>query len=406
MIGKLTTKGKPFYTYDLNKIEKAYTSLKKLPLINSSKIYYSIKSNNNSGVVDFINTLGGNFEVSSEGELDIVLAKSISSDKILVSGPYKSIGFYKRCLINNIKMFSVESIVDLKKLEQVCVDLNQNCNVLLRINPINSSLQPGLRMTGVASQFGIDEILMDKKLLIEMNKIDRVNIIGIHVFNGSNNFELNHLVENFNSILKLFIKTEKFLKRKLSTINFGGGFPSEYSNNKDPIDLKYIENELHNICNSNKWLSEKEILFESGRFITGASGTIFGQVVDIKKNKGKEFAILNFGMNALGGMNGIGRLYSPTAEINILTGNMIPSKKTTHFVGPSCSPLDVIGVKKNHTKLINIGDWISINNVGAYGLSSSLINFISQDIPIEYCIHDNQVVHKNLTKIIKEEVFI
>src|SRR6185437_13609358 len=50
------------------------------------------------------------------------------------------------------------------------------------------------------------------------------------------------------------------------------------------------------------------IAFESGRFLVADAGALLCRVVDAKESKGEAFAVLDAGINALGGMAGLRRL--------------------------------------------------------------------------------------------------
>ena len=116
------------------------------------------------------------------------------------------------------------------------------------------------------------------------------------------------------------------------------------------------------------------VAFESGRYLVGGCGTLICAVQDVKNSKGRTYVVLDSGINHLGGMSGLGRVLRTKPEI-IRLGDS-ESTDIGHkadIVGPLCTPLDSLA-RDASTPELTPGDLVAIANVGAYGLTGSLID--------------------------------
>src|SRR4029077_14530077 len=138
-------------------------------------------------------------------------------------------------------------------------------------------------------------------------------------------------------------------------------------------------------------LPQRCLAFESGRFLVASAGSLVATVVDVKVSKGKQFAVLDSGINHLGGMPALGRL----PRVQPLFSARWPQEETdssclVDVVGPLCTPLDW-WVRGRPAQLAP-GDRIVVPNVGAYGLTASLVAFLGRECATEIVIDGDGVV--------------
>ncbi|MEM5637741.1 hypothetical protein AAHH71_00195 [Bacillus toyonensis] len=74
--------------------------------------------------------------------------------------------------------------------------------------------------------------------------------------------------------------------------------------------------------------------------------------------------------------------------------------ETVTIVGPLCTPLDYLAKNVSVSKL-QPGDVVFVPNVGAYGLTASLIAFLSREIPKEIIIKNQSVICSHTLKIVR-----
>jgi diaminopimelate decarboxylase len=129
------------------------------------------------------------------------------------------------------------------------------------------------------------------------------------------------------------------------------------------------------------------IAVESGRYLVAGCGTLLTTIMDVKDTHNSRYVVCDAGVNALGGMYGNGRLALPRAQ----PANQSADGTEVVLAGPLCTPLDVLG------RGTRIGDpspaqVLAIPNVGAYGLTASLVAFLGRPLPIEVVIDGSDVV--------------
>jgi diaminopimelate decarboxylase len=141
---------------------------------------------------------------------------------------------------------------------------------------------------------------------------------------------------------------------------------------------------------------EPVIAFESGRYLVGDSGRLVTTVTDVKNSRGNTYAVLDAGINHLGGLSGLGRLLplsaqplsgsGPAADD---AGDREPAMVT--LAGPLCTPADILARAVDLPGL-RPGDLLAFPNVGAYGLSASLLGFLGHPAPAELVVDGTETV--------------
>ncbi|HEX9335223.1 MAG TPA: type III PLP-dependent enzyme, partial [Pseudonocardiaceae bacterium] len=138
------------------------------------------------------------------------------------------------------------------------------------------------------------------------------------------------------------------------------------------------------------WRDEMRIAFESGRYLVGDSGRLLCTVMDVKKSRENHYAVLDSGVNHLGGLSGIGRLLPLTAHPVSKSDSGDSPPKPISLVGPLCTPADVVS-RSTPLPEPRPGQHLVIPNVGAYGVTASLIGFLSRPAPIEVLVRRGAV---------------
>lgn len=125
---------------------------------------------------------------------------------------------------------------------------------------------------------------------------------------------------------------------------------------------------------------------------------------DVKVSKNQTFVILDTGIHHLGGMSGLNRLLR--ARITF-----IPQKKITpqnvlenvSIMGPLCTPLDCLA-RGVHIAQVTPGDVLTVPNVGAYGLTASLLGFLSHDTPVEVILDGGMITHVSRIQLQRQTI--
>lgn len=385
--------GSPLYIYNLETLRQSCSRLKQA-LPESAILFYSLKANPHPVIVRQLLDLGCRAEVSSLGELNSVLEAGGDQKDVLYTGPGKSKSELKQAIELGVRWFSVESLKELEKLRSVVPSGGPLIQVIMRINPDQGLADAGLTMTGTPSQFGTDEQALLRELK-ELQGSDEVRIAGFHIFNGTNTANAEMLAESFLSSIQVMARLSKESGIPLRFVDLGGGFGHPYAVAGSPSDFGGLKAQLEAALDEHMpgWRNgEPTVAFESGRYLSAASGVLVSTIVDIKESKGSRFIVLDSGIHHLGGMAGLGRI--PRVLYDILPVAEMPEahQEPAQIVGPLCTPLDFFNKKANMPSL-RLEDQVYIPNVGAYGVTASLVGFLSRDMPVEVIVDGSDVKH-------------
>jgi diaminopimelate decarboxylase len=239
------------------------------------------------------------------------------------------------------------------------------------------------------SQFGIP--LADLSDAVRHIDRDRVQVIGLHFFPMSNVPDEDTLVDSMVDS----IRTAGILRDRIGIefreIDLGGGFAAPYGQPGDLPSYPRLRSLIEPALDDHLpgWRSSRpRIGYESGRYLVGQCGELALTVIDVKRSGDRTYVVLDGGINHLGGMSGLRRLLPggirpvvhrrPGEHADAGTRDEVA---TVYLVGPLCSPADTLGT--GQLPSLRQGDRLVIPNVGAYGLTASLIGFLGHPMPAE-----------------------
>lgn len=398
----LSRYGSPLYIYDLAEIRMA-TKMLLAALPENCDLYYSLKANPCAAVVSELARLSCKAEVSSPGELQIALASGFAPAQCLYTGPGKSLREIEAVFQAGGCFFSVESRFDLEKISYVAQATESRAEVLLRVNVDQSVPGFGLAMTGVASPFGIDASAILKHPQA-YSCTPWMSVIGFHFYMGSNTMSSDTLLSMFALSLDQAVLLAEILNISLKVLDLGGGFGHPFAKAQARPTYLPLRSELEALL-TEKLLGWREghptLAFESGRYLVAGAGTLICTVQDVKVSKGTTFVVLDSGIHHLGGMSGLGRMFRVEPDILLPSTHSEDehSPELVSLVGPLCTPLDIWS-SRAHLSSVKPGDVIAIPNVGAYGLTASLLTFLSRECPVEVMV-DGAIVHSASQLVVK-----
>lgn len=385
------TYGTPFYAYDLGLVRDRIREIRALmPDGIRARLLYSLKSNPLPSLVGEVVSNGCMVDLTSVGEIRAATAAGFRGSEALFGGPGKSADEVDTALSCGICNFSIESWHDLAVIGRAARSRGLKVRGLFRINP-SEPPRARVAMSGVASQFGFEEVDVVSHARDRMAEFqDAVEMQGIHVYWGTQIDGHEVLGAAFASALETAERVAGAIGMPLRILNLGGGFPWPYAQAGVTADLRPLRDHLAAMHHRAGEGRTAEWWFESGRYVSASSGTLVARVVDVKTSKGgRRFVVLDTGIHHLGGLSGLGRIPRFSVDIDVPSDNR--GAGSFDIVGQLCTPLDCIG--RNQTlPEPSVGDLVSIPNVGAYGLTASLVAFLSRPSPCEIAYRDDRVV--------------
>ncbi len=315
----------------------------------NSKVFYAVKANPDTEVLRFLNKLKMGFEISSEGELEVLNKLRVKPDKIISSNPVKSLKFLKMAASYGIKHFAFDSAEEVDKLVKFVPD----CNVYLRLSVPNEGSEWPL-----SKKFGVE--LEDALELLKYAKEKNLNPTGITFHVGSqctNIYNWNIALDKAKALWDMAAKN----KINLRLLNIGGGYPICYT--KNVVSIETIERNINKLIYE-RFPQDIDIHIEPGRAVIGDAGIMVTSVIGKAKRGDGEWLYIDVGvfnglMESVGGIK-----YTYIVE----TEKHSRIKKQWTIAGPSCDSFDVID-KNVLLPEPDIGNLILILSGGAYTVS-------------------------------------
>ncbi len=368
----------PVYCYSYKRLKENINNFKKTFKSFSPLICFAVKSNSNINLIKQIKKLGLGADVVSLGEMMIALKAGINPKKIVYSGVGKTSDEINFAISKNILLINAESKSEIIEIERIAKVKKKIVNIGIRLNPNTDAKTLNQISTGKKeNKFGITE-----KNFIELVNYSKnsknLNLKCLSVHIGSQ--IISH--KPYEKMLKVIEKILKRIKYNFEFIDLGGGMGISYNHDKKILNFKKYNEIIKRFL---KKFKKKKIIFEPGRSIIGNTGFLLSKVIYIKKNKTKNFIILDAAMNDL--MRPA--LYGAKHKIFPAIKERQISNKTYEFVGPICETTDKFLTVKNFQELKE-KDIVVICDVGAYGMSLSS-NYNTRPKPAEILIKGSKV---------------
>ena len=352
--------------YDKFTIENSIKKLKKIEAID--QLFFAMKANFNSEILDIIYKSGLGFECVSIGEMKRLfdLMPNIDRNKIIFTPNFAKKSDYIWALANQVTVI-VDSVYPIAKWP----DIFENQDIMIRIDPGKGDGHHDHVITaGSHSKFGIP--LSDINQVLRLCEKYCIKIIGLHTHNGSGIKNISTWLDTAKLLLEL---SKKF--KDTAVINLGGGIPIKEKLNQREFDFNKFS---HMLIDLKKNFKNIEMWFEPGRFIVGESGALITHVTQIKQKDDQNYIGVDVGMNVL--IRPI--LYGSYHEIVNLTKYDQERKLLVSIVGPICESGDKLGENREFPET-DEEDVILIANAGAY-VRSMASEYNLREMPDEIII--------------------
>ncbi len=386
--------GTPLYVHDLAAVT-ARTRALQAALPEPARLFYSFKANPLPAIAEATRHGGCQAEITSEGELAAAQQAGFDLREALYGGPGKTEAAIRTALAAGVRWFSCENWNDLERVAGLAAATGTSAQVLLRVNPAEAPAAR-LAMTGVESQFGFDEAeLLAPEARARLQR-PGLRVRGVHVYFGTQVADVAALVDNTRRTLALAAQLEATLGFVCAVVNAGGGFAWPYASADPEPDLTGLRPALESAWRDSPLSETAELWFESGRHLVAGAGTLVARVLAVKTSRSRRFILLDTGIHHLGGMAGLGRIPRARVDFQRLAEDAssrtpCPALPPADVVGPLCTPLDSLARGLALPELRE-GDLLAVPNVGAYGLTASLVGFLSHPPPLEVVHRDGEIL--------------
>ncbi|WP_373820293.1 diaminopimelate decarboxylase [Glaesserella sp.] len=352
--------GTPVYIYSRATLERHWYAFDRALGNHPHLICFAIKSNSNIALLNVMARLGSGFDIVSQGELERVLAAGGDPSKVVFSGVAKSHTEISRALEVGIRCFNVESISELKRINDVAGQLGKIAPISLRVNPdVDAKTHPYISTGLKENKFGVS-VKEAREVYRLANTLPHIRIIGMDCHIGSQLTELQPFLDATDRLIVL-IEQLKQDGIELHHLDLGGGLGVPYTDEMPPHPSDYAAALLAKL----KDYPNLEIILEPGRAITANAGILVTKVEYIKQNEDRNFAIVDTGMNDMIRP----ALYQAYMRIIEVDQTLNRERHVYDVVGPICETSDFLG--KQRELAVAEGDLIAVRSAGAYGSTMS-----------------------------------
>jgi diaminopimelate decarboxylase len=292
-----------------------------------------------------------------------------------------------------IRVITVESVNELRRLARIAESLGRRQPILLRANVADAARHERVRIIGDAGagKFGMDwDDLREAALLAAGSPW--LDPWGVHAFGASNLLDADVLADHVEATVATGVRLATEAGVELRLVDCGGGLGIPYADDEAELDLDALRSRLASLAGrmaSDPATASTRMLLEPGRYLVGASGAYLTRVVDRKRVGGREVAILD------GGIHHVLRpaLVGQEHRVRVLTGpasasspaSAAPGRPVT-LAGPLCTGLDVLASGDGVPAAPSVGDLVAVLDVGAYGATESMPFFLSHALPAEVAV--------------------
>lgn len=352
--------GTPCYIYSYAALEDAFLTYKEAFSGIDTMMCYSVKANSNLAVLNSFVRLGAGFDIVSGGELVRVRRAGGDPSKVVFSGVGKTEEEMEAAIEAGILFFNVESVEELRLLNEVGIRLGKRAPVALRVNPdIDPKTHPYISTGFKKSKFGI-EIGKASEVYKEAAGMKGICVTAIDAHIGSQIFELTPFVDSLKKLVKL---ADDLLAIGIGIeyIDIGGGLGISYKMDEIPPHPKEYAQVIKDALDCKPY----KLVLEPGRSLVGNAGVLVTKVLYLKEGTEKKFVIVDAAMNDLIRP----AFYESYHEILTVKGPA-KSKGKADIVGPICESGDFLAKDRKFPD-VSSGDLLAVMSAGAYGFVMS-----------------------------------
>lgn len=385
------TEGTPLYVYSQSTIlDNAQAYLKQVR--DDTLVCYAVKANGNPTILRLLAQAGLGADVTSGGELFLALHAGFAPEKIIYSGVGKLRHEIEAALEANIRALHVESAMELEQIAAIATERQQVVPIGVRVNPdIHVETHPYISTGAAQHKFGVSPETAVSLFHTAAQHL-WLKPVGLAAHIGSQIKALEPFAASANFLVGLADELSAGGIR-LDYLDVGGGLGIEYESEKWEVKSEKIGAWV-DMVSQPVLQAGHGLVLEPGRSVVAEAGVLLTQVIYMKTQGKKQFAIVDAAMNDLLRPS----LYGAYHEIlPVQVRRTSEVRRTYDVVGPICESGDFLARERPLPPLAP-GDLLVISHVGAYGFAMSS-NYNGRLRPAEILVDGSQthLIHQRQT---------
>lgn len=378
-----------FFVADLGEVYRQHLRWKlNLPRV---KPFYAVKCNPDPKVLELLALLGTGFDCASKAEIDQVLDIGVDPERIIYAQPCKTNSYVRYVATRGVRQMTFDNTDELRKIARLFPD----AELYLRILTDDSS-----SLCRLSQKFGAS--LDSTENLLAVARELRLNVVGVSFHVGSGASDPMAFLKAVQDAHVVFQQGAAY-GFDMKNLDVGGGFCSD-ATFEDMAGV--LRGALDEYFPAHTGIN---IIAEPGRFYVSSAFTIACNIiarrtvedptafgVPAAAGSGRETSYMVYVNDGLYG-NFSSIMFDhqhPVAKVLCAGGRVlydspaadaIPDGIEYSIWGPSCDGIDRITESIRFGDVLDVGDWLYFENMGAYTkCSATKFNGFTNDHDVVY----------------------
>lgn len=354
------TQETPFVVIDVSTVERQFDELK--GFFPYASVYYAVKANPANEILTALRDRGSNFDVASIYELDKLLDLGVDASRCSYGNTIKKSKDIRYFFEKGVRMFATDSEADVRNIAKAA----PGARVYVRILSEGSGTAdwPLSRKFGCQSDMAMDLMVLARDLGLEP--------YGVSFHVGSQQRDIGAWDAAIGKVKVIFERLKEEDNIQLKMINLGGGFPANYINRANTLDL-YAE-EITRFIEEDFGDDFPEIILEPGRSLISNAGVLVSEVVLISRKS--HTALQRWVFTDVGKFSGLIETLDECIKYPIYVEKKGELEEVV-IAGPTCDSADIMYEHYKYGLPLNLAieDRMYWLTTGAYTTSYSAIEF-------------------------------
>ncbi len=272
--------------------------------VDDLRIYYSVKSNFESMVLQTLAEEGCGAEISGALDMELARRAGMKPDQVVFDGPYKPAEDIEAALEWGIHLIDLESLTEARTVNEVAGRLGRKVRVGLRVDPLLSKPYYDKVISTYKKKFGLP-IDQAADAAAQIAKLPNLELVGLMTHIGSQVFTPGRYLTTLDRIFDLLVKLAQ-QGIEIEEVNLGGGYPAQSMRNlrlsrrfviarvlerfnRIEVEAKSIDEfgsqisqRYHELCRSSGYTPRLAI--EPGRCLVSNAGLVVGRILIVKND--------------------------------------------------------------------------------------------------------------------------
>ncbi|MCJ1339077.1 Ornithine decarboxylase [Bachmanniomyces sp. S44760] len=311
----------------------------------------AVKCNPDLEVLRLLAALGTGFDCASKAEIEQVLKVGVDPSRIIYAQPCKTKSYIRYAAQNHVKQMTFDNADELYKTKAIFPD----AELFLRILTDDSS-----SLCRLSQKFGAS--LDNTQELLKLAKELGLNVIGVSFHVGSGASDPQSFVKAIQDSRIVFDQAQ-VIGLSMSTLDVGGGFTGDTFEVMAGVLSEALDDYFPR---------DIRVIGEPGRYYVASAFTLACNVIARRDLQNPATGSIAYMLYINDGVYGnfssiIFDHQIPVAQVVQAKQSKAYSKATEYSIwGPTCDGIDRITESCTFDHVVDVGDWLYFEEMGAY----------------------------------------